>query len=210
VRVVRVEIQRIDPPPDVMSAMHEQMKAERKRRAVVLEADGAREAAIARAEGQKRAQILTAEGVKEQQILEAQGQADAIREVANAEQYRQITVASGEADAIRSVYEAIHDGNPSNDLLAIKYLEALGTIADGRATKIFLPADLAGIMGAIGGVAELFGPEGDPGSGARSGKALRGAPPRGEQAKPIPAGAATAAGASTPTAPTPPTPPSGP
>lgn len=77
VRVVRVEIQRIDPPPDVMGAMHEQMKAERTRRAVVTEADGARAAAIARAEGEKQAAILTAEGVKERQILEAEGQAQA-------------------------------------------------------------------------------------------------------------------------------------
>lgn len=189
VKVVRVEIQRIDPPPDVMSAMHEQMKAERTRRAVVLEAEGAREAAIARAEGEKRAAILTAEGYKEKQILEAQGQADAIREVANAEQYRLLTVAAGEADAIRSVFSGIHDGNPTNDLLAVKYLDALGTIADGRATKIFLPADLSGIMGAIGGVAELFGKDGEPGTGARSGEPRKG--PSGTPVPPKPASSAS-------------------
>ena len=139
VRVVRVEIQRIDPPPDVMSAMHEQMKAERTRRAVVTEADGAREAAIARAEGDKQSAILSAEGIKERQILEAQGEAEAIQAVADAERYRQETVAEGEAAAVRSVYAAIHEGDPTTDLLAIKYLEALQGIADGRATKIFLP-----------------------------------------------------------------------
>ncbi len=73
VRVVRVEIQRIDPPPDVMSAMHEQMKAERTRRAVVTEAQGRREAAITTAEGEKAAAILEAEGVKAKQVLEAEG-----------------------------------------------------------------------------------------------------------------------------------------
>ena len=78
-RVVRVEIQRIDPPPDVVAAMHGQMRAERERRAVVLTADGQREAAIARAEGEKAAAILTAEGVKERDILTAEGQAQAMK-----------------------------------------------------------------------------------------------------------------------------------
>src|SRR5687768_3787242 len=103
VRVVRVEIQRIDPPPDVMSAMHEQMKAERTRRAVVTEASGQKESAIARAEGEKQAAILSAEGIKARQVLVAQGEADAIRAVADAEKYRQQVVAEGEADATRSV-----------------------------------------------------------------------------------------------------------
>jgi len=156
VRVVRVEIQRIDPPPDVMSAMHEQMKAERTRRAVVTEADGAREAAIARAEGDKQSAILSAQGIKERQILEAQGEAGAIQAVADAERYREETVAMGEASAVRGVYAAIHEGRPTNDLLAVKYIEALKGIADGRATKIFLPADMSGILGSVAGVAELF------------------------------------------------------
>ena len=156
VRVVRVEIQRIDPPVDVMDAMHEQMKAERTRRAVVLEADGSREAAIAIAEGEKQAAILSAEGVKQQAILTAEGEAEAIRAVASADRFRFETVAEGEAEAIRSVYGAIHDGDPSPDLIAIKYLEALGTIADGQATKIFVPAEMSATMGSIGAIAELF------------------------------------------------------
>lgn len=156
VRVGRVEIQRIDPPPDVMAAMHEQMKAERTRRAVVTTADGQREAAIAQAEGMKQANILEAEGHKEKAILDAQGQAEATKAVADAEKYRQLTVAEGQSAAVRSVYAAIHEGNPTPDLLAVKYLEALQGIANGRATKIFLPADMAGVMGSIGGIAELF------------------------------------------------------
>ncbi len=156
VRVVRVEIQRIDPPSDVMDAMHEQMKAERTRRAVVLEADGSREAAIAIAEGEKQSAILSAEGVKQEAILTAEGEADAIRAVAEAERFRFETVAEGEAEAIRSVYAAIHDGDPSPDLIAIKYLEALGAIADGQATKIFVPAEMSATMGSIGAIAELF------------------------------------------------------
>jgi regulator of protease activity HflC (stomatin/prohibitin superfamily) len=162
VRVGRVEIQRIDPPPDVMSSMHEQMKAERTRRAVVLQADGEREAAIARAEGERQAAILTAEGTKQQQILEAEGQASAIKAVADAERYRQTTVAEGEADAIRTVYGAIHEGNPDTPLLTIKYLEALQTMANGQATKIILPTELSGIAGSLAAVGELFNGAGAP------------------------------------------------
>ena len=156
VRVVRVEIQRIDPPADVMDAMHEQMKAERTRRAVETEADGVKQAEITRAEGEKQSAILEAEGVKQESILRAQGEAEAIEAVADAERYRQATVAQGEAEAIRSVYQAIHDGDPTPDLIAIKYLEALGTVADGQATKIFLPAEMSSTMGSLGAIAELF------------------------------------------------------
>jgi regulator of protease activity HflC (stomatin/prohibitin superfamily) len=156
VKVVRVEIQRIDPPPDVMSAMHEQMKAERTRRAVVTEAEGRRTAAVTTAEGDKTAAILQAEGVKQRQILEAEGQADAIRAVADAERFRQLTVAQGEAEAIRSVYQAIHDGDPDAGLITIKYLEALQVMANGNATKIILPTELAGLAGAITGITEAI------------------------------------------------------
>jgi regulator of protease activity HflC (stomatin/prohibitin superfamily) len=156
VRVKRVEIQRIDPPMDVMNAMHEQMKAERTRRATVTTAEGQRQAEITRAEGEQQAAILRAEAVRQQQILEAEGQAAAVRALAEAEKFKQITEAEGEAEAIRSVYAAIHEGDPTNDLIAIKYLEALGTIANGQATKIFVPADMSNVLGSIGGVAELF------------------------------------------------------
>jgi len=163
VRVVRVEIQRIDPPPDVMSAMHEQMKAERTRRAVVTEAQGRREAAITSAEGAKAAAILEAEGSKAKAVLEAEGRAEAVRKFAEAEQYRQSAVAEGEAAAIRAVYQAIHDGGPTNDLIAIKYLETLQKLGDGQATKIIVPTELAGVAGALAGVTELLersGPNG--------------------------------------------------
>jgi len=156
VRVVRVEIQKIDPPPDVMNAMHEQMKAERTRRAVVTEAEGARESAVTRAEGEKTAAILQAEGVRQRAILEAQGQADAVKTRADAERYRQAAVAQGEAEATEAVFTAIHRGGATPDVLAIKYLESLGRIANGRATKIFLPADMSSMLGSIGAISELF------------------------------------------------------
>ncbi len=156
VRVVRVEIQRIDPPADVMNAMHEQMKAERTRRAVVLEADGSREASVTRAEGEKQAAILTAEGVKQRDILTAEGEAQAVRVKAEAEQYRQEVVAEGEAQAIDSVFRAISEAGTDDRVIAIKYLEALQGIADGNATKIFVPADMSAALGTIGGIAEMI------------------------------------------------------
>ncbi|RKY65342.1 MAG: SPFH/Band 7/PHB domain protein [Candidatus Latescibacterota bacterium] len=148
-RVTRVEIQKIEPPRDVTEAMHRQMKAERERRAMVLEADGAREAAIRKAEGEKQAAILKAEG-----------EAEAIKKVADAEKYKRLTVAEGEAQAIQTVFSSIHQGRPTNDLLAVKYLETLQAIADGKATKIFLPYEATGILGSIAGIGELFAKEG--------------------------------------------------
>jgi len=156
VKVVRVEIQRIDPPHDVMDAMHEQMKAERTRRAVVLEADGTKEAAVTRAEGEKQSAILTAEGVKERDVLIATGEAQAVRLRAEAEQYRQEVVAEGEAQAIHSVFGAITDSGTDDRVIAIKYLEALEGIANGNATKIFVPADMSATLGTLGGIAEML------------------------------------------------------
>ena len=165
VRVVRVEIQRIDPPPDVMAAMHEQMKAERTRRATVTEAEGFRESEITRAEGEKQSQILEAEGQRQSAILAAEGEAQALRTVAEAESYRLQTVAEGEAEATRQVFQAIHDGDPTSDVLAVRYLEALSQIADGRATKIIVPTECSGVLGAGTGIAEAMRPidEGESG-----------------------------------------------
>lgn len=168
-RVVRVEIQRIDPPPDVVASMHHQMKAERERRARVTEAQGVREADITRAEGQKQAAILTAEGQKQGAILAAEGQQQAVERLADAERYRLVAEAEGEANAVRAVFQAIHDGDPTPDLLAVRALETLQVVADGQATKIFLPTEVAGLLSAVGAAAELLRPaEGDgPGGGDR-------------------------------------------
>jgi regulator of protease activity HflC (stomatin/prohibitin superfamily) len=157
-RVVRVEIQRIDPPVDVTQAMHRQMKAERERRAVVTEA-----------EGEKRSAILRAEGVKEAQILQAQGQAEAIKEVAEAEKFQKLTVAEGEGQAIERVFGAIHNGDPTPDLIAIEYLKTLAEVADGQATKLFLPIETAGILGSLGAIGELFNGDGDGAAKTSSG-----------------------------------------
>ena len=144
-RVVRVEIQRIDPPADVTDAMHRQMKAERDRRALVTEA-----------EGDKRSAILKAEGVKQARVLEAEGQAEAIKKVAEAEKFQKLTVAEGEGQAIERVFGAIHNGDPTPDLIAIQYLKALEQIADGQSTKLFLPMEMSGILSSIGAIGEIF------------------------------------------------------
>ena len=144
-RATRVELQRIEPPSDVTEAMHRQMKAERERRAVVLEAEGFKTAAILRADGEKQAKIL-----------EAEGHAAAIQKVAEADKYRLLTVAEGEAQAIERVYGAIHKGNPTKDLITIKYLEALAKMADGKATKLFVPYEASGVMGSLGMIADVL------------------------------------------------------
>lgn len=145
VKVSRVELQRIEPPMDVTEAMHRQMKAERDRRAAILEA-----------EGQKQAAILTSEGQKQAAILSAQGEAEALMQVADAEKYQKIAIAKGEAEAISTVFNAMHAGNPTNDILALKYMEALTKIADGKASKIYLPVEATNVMGSIAGISELF------------------------------------------------------
>lgn len=145
-KVTRVELQRIEPPKDVTEAMHRQMKAERERRAIILEA-----------EGEKRSAILKAEG-----------KAEAIKKVADADRYQKLTVAKGEGEAIETVYNAIHEGRPTNDLIAIKYLEALQKMADGQATKIFLPYEASGILASIAGIGEIF--KGDLPAGEKEAK----------------------------------------
>lgn len=133
-KITRVELQRIDPPKDVTEAMHRQMKAERDRRAMILEAEGHKQSAI----------------------LKAEGEAEAIKKVADAQKFEKLTVAKGEAEAIQTVFGAIHEGRPTNDLIAIKYLESLQKIADGQATKVFLPYEASGILGSIAGIGELL------------------------------------------------------
>jgi len=145
VRVNRVELQRIDPPHDINEAMSQQMKAERLKRANILEAEGFKQAAILKAEGEKQANILQAEG-----------KAEAIKRVADADKYRQIAVAEGEAGAIKNVFNAIHDGRASEDVITIKYLEALAHMADGKATKIFLPVEASKILGSLGAAIETL------------------------------------------------------
>ncbi len=144
VEIVRVELQRIEPPADVTQAMHRQMKAEREKRAVILEAEGERQAAIEKAEG-----------IKQSSILEAEGTAQAIREVASAERAQRILASEGEAQAVQNVLAELHEAD-TDMYLAVRYVESLKSIADGNATKIFIPTELSGIASATGAIGELF------------------------------------------------------
>ena len=143
IKVTRIEIKDITPPDDLVQSMGRQMKAEREKRALILEAEGIRQSDILRAEGAKQAQILAAEGRREAAFREAEGRE---RE------------AQAEAMATTVVSDAVAAGdvNALNYFVAQKYVEALGRFADGRNQKtIFLPLDAANVIGAIGGIAEL-------------------------------------------------------
>ena len=144
-KVVRVEIQKIEPPQDIVEAMSKQMKAERYKRASILEA-----------EGYKQSEIKKSEGDKQAAILEAEGSATSLLKIAEADKQAAILRAEGEAAAIEKVYNAIHEGNPDDGLIAIKYLEALEKVADGKASKVFLPLESSGVLGSVAGIAELF------------------------------------------------------
>ena len=144
VEIVRVELQRIEPPADVTQAMHRQMKAEREKRAVILEAEGERQAAIEKAEG-----------IKQSSILEAEGKAQAIREVADAEKAQRVLMSEGEAQAVSNVLSQLHVDD-TDMYLAIRYVEGLKAIANGNATKIFMPTELTGVASATGIIGELF------------------------------------------------------
>ncbi len=145
VRVNRVEIQKIDPPVDIVNAMSAQMKAERTKRAAIIEAEGVKQAAI-----------TTAEGAKQSALLKSEGEAGAIQRIAEANKFREVTLAAGEAQAILTVFNAMHEGKPTQDILALKYMEMLAKVADGEATKIFLPLEASGTLGALSAIAEAF------------------------------------------------------
>jgi regulator of protease activity HflC (stomatin/prohibitin superfamily) len=154
VRVVRVEIQRIDPPPEVVSAMHAQMRAERDRRATVTEAQGYQEAAIARADGEKQSAVLAAEGRRQAAILDAEGDAQAIELRAKAEKLRLSLIGQGEGDAANARLSGIKAADADQNVLTVEYLQALEKIGDGRATKLVIPAEFSGLLGTVAALAE--------------------------------------------------------
>ncbi len=148
VKVNRVELQDILPPADIRNAMEKQMRAERDKRATVLDAEGQKQSAILQAEGRRQAQITEAEGGKQAEVLRAEGEATAIQRVANAE-----------AEAIRAVADAVRSGksDPAQYLIAVKYIDALREMVQGNGTKVvYVPYEATAILSAVGGIKELL------------------------------------------------------
>jgi len=128
IRIHRVELKAVDPPPSIKDTMEKQMRADREKRAAILQAEGVKQAQILQAEGEKQAAILKAEGQKQAQILAAEGQ----------------------SKAIETVFKAIHDGDPDPKLLAYQYLQVLPQIAQGDANKVWvIPSELTRALGGL-------------------------------------------------------------
>ena len=140
IRIHRVELKAVDPPPSIKDTMEKQMRADREKRAAILQAEGVKQSQILQAEGEKQAAILKAEGQKQSAILAAQGQ----------------------AEAIGTVFKAIHDGDPDPKLLAYQYLQVLPQIAQGDANKVWvIPSELTR---ALGGLSERILPRSGDGT----------------------------------------------
>jgi regulator of protease activity HflC (stomatin/prohibitin superfamily) len=175
IKVTRVEIKAIEPPPSIRDSMEKQMRAERDRRAAILNAEGVKQSQILTAQGEQQAAVLRAEGERQAAVLRADGQ----------------------AKAIRTVFDAIHTANPDPKVLAYQYLQALPQIAAGPSNKVWIvPTELTraleGIGGALGGLtatsSPAAGPAGEP-AAVQSGPATRERP---DEAEPL-AGPAIAA-----------------
>jgi regulator of protease activity HflC (stomatin/prohibitin superfamily) len=155
IRVARVEIKAIDPPPSIQDAMEQQMRADRNKRALILTAEGQRESAIKTAEGQKAAQILSAEGQKQAAILSAEAERQSRILKAEGERAAQYLRAQGQAKAIETTFGAIHSAKPDPALLAYQYLQTLPQIAQGDANKMWIvPSEFSK---ALDGLAKLTG-----------------------------------------------------
>ena len=148
VKVNRVELQDITPPPEIQKAMEQQMRAERDRRASILEAEGKKKAAILESEGVKESAINMAEGEKKSAILQAEGEAEA-----------RIKVATAEKEAIDRITEAISasKGDPANYLIAVRYIETLKEMVSGQDNKVvYLPYEATGVLSSIGGIKDML------------------------------------------------------
>jgi regulator of protease activity HflC (stomatin/prohibitin superfamily) len=160
-RVARVELKAIDPPPSIQESMEKQMKADREKRAMILTAEGQREAQIKSAEGAKQAQILSAEGAKQSAILSAEGERQSRILRAQGERAAAYLQAQGQAKAIEKVFAAIKSGKPTPELLAYQYMQTLPLVAKGDANKVWVvPSDFGK---ALEGFAKQFGTQGEDG-----------------------------------------------
>ncbi|MCR5141908.1 MAG: SPFH/Band 7/PHB domain protein [Ruminococcus sp.] len=152
IKVIRVELKNIIPPPEIQDSMEKQMKADRERREKVIQA-----------EAEKKSQVLVAEGEKESKILRAQADREAKILQADAIKQEKILAAEGEAQAIQMVQQALADSivklneaSPNEQVIKLKSLEAFQKAADGQATKIIIPSEIQGIAGLATGIKEVL------------------------------------------------------
>jgi regulator of protease activity HflC (stomatin/prohibitin superfamily) len=160
-RVARVELRSIDPPPSIQASMEKQMKADREKRAVILTAEGMRQASITQAEGEKQSQILAAEGAKQAAILAAEADRQSRMLRAQGERAAAYLQAQGQAKAIEKTFAAIRAGRPTPEMLAYQYLQTLPKMAQGDANKVWVvPSDFSS---ALQGFYKTLGAPGDDG-----------------------------------------------
>ncbi|MFD0671442.1 SPFH domain-containing protein [Cohnella sp. GCM10027633] len=152
VRIERVEVLDIKPPGDIQEAMDKQMKAERSKRAIVLEAEAAKQDVILRAEGDKQSKILKAEGDKEARIRQAEG----LRQAQELEAIGQAKAIQAVAEAEKARIELLREAGLDESVLAYRSFEALEEVAKGPANKVFLPVSAVDTLGSVGAIAELF------------------------------------------------------
>lgn len=162
IKVNRVELKNILPPREIQDAMERQMKAERERREKILQAEGEKKSQILVAEGEKESKILRAEADKQAAILKAEAEKQALILRSDAVRQQKILEAQGEAESINLTQQALADSivklnssNPSEQVIAIKSLEAFGKAADGKATKIIIPSEIQGLAGLVTSVKEI-------------------------------------------------------
>ncbi|MBE5040257.1 SPFH domain-containing protein [Ructibacterium gallinarum] len=152
IKVNRVELKNIIPPAGIREAMEKQMKAERERREAILRAEGEKKSAVLVAEGEKESRILQAEAEKRSQILQAEAEKEAAIRIAEGEAQAILEVQKATAEGLRMLNEA----SPTQQVIAIKSLEAFAKAADGKATKIIIPSEIQGLAGLAAGLKELI------------------------------------------------------
>ena len=146
VKVNRVELQEVNPPADIRHAMEKQMRAERDRRAIILESEGAKQAVILKAEGDREEAVLTARGAAEAKVINAEGEANA-----------RLRIAAAEAEALELIKKALPNNDPAAYLIALQYIKMLPQMTEGKNDKlIVLPYEATAMMGSLSGIKKLF------------------------------------------------------